>query len=594
MANIYGLGPRYDLSPAALAGLANIAGQKPPPVNPSPPDIPSADEFERRMVEGALPANPTPEDVARAKRTVEDAANLPTSVVGATNPTRIPGWTPEKQKESDEQAARDEVLKASNPQGPAQDNFPSVRQDLTDDGQMPSFTRPTPAHWQSTTHDITTERNMDPNSLDQARDYAQDAAGQQLLAHDKRMEAAVYQGAMDSAQRYGKKMADDYYGARLREMEAHKEAYQRQEMAKLNELVMQANVKPDPNAYWKDKGTAGKIFAAIAIGLGQFGASMTGGQNAAYQIIKDGIDRSMRAQEAASANARNTFVMRQSLYQNNLAVLGDKERALLATRMQYLDNVTDTIKQGMLGRGKAGADAEAQKSEFLQKFYDDRAKLETEFAKLTAVKATEKSAEKFVPANAGGPADNKREALYVPTLGGYARDEPTARELNKKGALRMQMLENMHQIDALLEKAKGMNSLTSPLALAQMNQQIETLVNDTLTKNTVIEGQGAMSEGDKVVAQAAKGLKDLSANFRTNGQITRSQENVRKAATNIQVASRLDKEGYGIQSGKERYRPGPNGPVPTQQLEGRTAPVSKQTTAVDDLVVPPKGEVKKK
>jgi hypothetical protein len=55
----------------------------------------------------------------------------------------------------------------------------------------------------------------------------------------------------------------------------------------------------DPNRYWQNSGTASKIGAALAVGLGAFGAQMGhGGQNAALQIIDGAINRDMEAQKA--------------------------------------------------------------------------------------------------------------------------------------------------------------------------------------------------------------------------------------------------------------------------------------------------------
>jgi hypothetical protein len=56
----------------------------------------------------------------------------------------------------------------------------------------------------------------------------------------------------------------------------------------------------DPDRYWQDKGTAGRILAALAVGLGAMGASR-GGRNYAMDIIQGEINKDIAAQQANRA-----------------------------------------------------------------------------------------------------------------------------------------------------------------------------------------------------------------------------------------------------------------------------------------------------
>ena len=60
----------------------------------------------------------------------------------------------------------------------------------------------------------------------------------------------------------------------------------------------------DPQKWFKDKGTAGSIVAALAMGAGAFGANMphSGGQNAAQKIIDGAVERNTDAQKADIQN----------------------------------------------------------------------------------------------------------------------------------------------------------------------------------------------------------------------------------------------------------------------------------------------------
>lgn len=59
-----------------------------------------------------------------------------------------------------------------------------------------------------------------------------------------------------------------------------------------------ANAKMDPDKFWNDRGTAGRIMGAIAMAMGAAGSSLTGGPNYAMQIIDNAIQRDLMAQKA--------------------------------------------------------------------------------------------------------------------------------------------------------------------------------------------------------------------------------------------------------------------------------------------------------
>lgn len=57
-----------------------------------------------------------------------------------------------------------------------------------------------------------------------------------------------------------------------------------------------SEMRIDPERYWNDKGTWGRITAALALAFGAAQQAKTGGPNVGYQIIKDAIDRDIEAQ----------------------------------------------------------------------------------------------------------------------------------------------------------------------------------------------------------------------------------------------------------------------------------------------------------
>lgn len=54
----------------------------------------------------------------------------------------------------------------------------------------------------------------------------------------------------------------------------------------------------DPDRYWHNKSTGGKILAIIGVGLGGFGSGLTGGQNGALNMFQSAITNDIDAQKA--------------------------------------------------------------------------------------------------------------------------------------------------------------------------------------------------------------------------------------------------------------------------------------------------------
>jgi hypothetical protein len=569
------LGQRYGLSPTTLAGLAQIKGE-----------VPAAQTI----------------DIDEWAADAEDSRHNPygapaPAAVNEPTPAGPHGWKFENGRAVDGPVGSGyeagPKVDPSAPQGPADaQDFPTVRTLSASPEVLPAGygagpARTTPAHWQPNTSSVQRESTQyDPEQLGSYGEYKDAGAGLGLLAGDARLEATQRNAQADALYAAAHTAASQRAAERLEVIQQQKAAYVRDERAKLDKLANEvATSKVDYNEAWG--GTLGRVMGAIAVGLGQFGASLRGGPNTAWQIVKEGIDSRVAAQKEGIAAKGKMLERRQSLFDRNLAAFGDRERAVLATKIQYLDQVSGMVEgQKALAKSK---DAEAAAFDLQKRIMDERAATADHFLDLTKQKTVEQDTEKYVAAQTGGPGQKGKEGLYVPTLGGYARDEKTAQTLNNKGSLRMQMTENMREISELMERAKGLNSVTSPLEVAEIDKRIEALVNDTLTKNTVIEGQGAMSKDDKEVAAAAKQLTGLSVQGRPNFMIDKQQQRVKESAARVLKHHRLDGEANGIQVGTEVYRQGPSGPEPVRVLEGRNKIVTKNTEGYDDLVQKPKG-----
>lgn len=74
-------------------------------------------------------------------------------------------------------------------------------------------------------------------------------------------------------------------------------------------------------------GTAGRLFAGLAVALGSFGASLTGGPNYAMQVVNDRINRELDAQRTELEKAKGRVTELGRTLERNERMLGDAEAA---------------------------------------------------------------------------------------------------------------------------------------------------------------------------------------------------------------------------------------------------------------------------
>ena len=102
------------------------------------------------------------------------------------------------------------------------------------------------------------------------------------------------------------------------------------------------SAKIDPDALWKETGGVGRIFAAIAIGLGQIGASIKGTRNVAMDLVENAIERNVAAQGANLQKNKELLAEAKDSYAQSVNALGDEEAAGAVYRDQLY---TDFIRR---------------------------------------------------------------------------------------------------------------------------------------------------------------------------------------------------------------------------------------------------------
>lgn len=450
-----------------------------------------------------------------------------------------------------------------------------------------------PGRWGHSTAKESREGNiLDPARLEQMGIDQNSATGHSLRAADARHKAATIEAENDAAYAVAKNRALRIGAEEQAALQVARQNYIDEQMQKMQALAAEAKTKINPNEIWEKKGGGpARVLAAIAIGLGQFGALMRGGPNTAWQIIQHEIDGNIDAQKQRIANAKDQLSIQQNLYAQNLAQFGDKERAIAATRINYLDQV-----QNMLDMKRAEAKghiADAAYEEMTAKTLDAKAKHEQEILELTKVKSTQELTDKWKdPAMVGGAANQGiagMEERFVPDLGIYARTKEEAVKIRDHGSRTQVIVAALKDAQSVYARAA---KTKDPFELRKLQAELESIRSRAAVQQTVKEGQGAMSKDDERVNSTAIGLFEGSV-WRPNGELNNQAALAGKAITATQQAhGRL---GSGGQRGAEVYvRDAKGNLVPRAVLFGSSAPQRNLTDNLDDKTQDAKGEVQKK
>jgi len=290
------------------------------------------------------------------------------------------------------------------------------------------------------------EYGMAPAELQASQDKYESALGHAEKAASLELQASEAKAKNDAYYFATKQAEEQKYAQERAALLAAKQAKIDQTLADLDARSSAvANAKVNPEQFWDDKGGGlGRVMAAIAVGLGQYSASKTGGPNAALGIINSAIDRNIAAQRDNIENQKAGLQAKNSLYAQNLAAFGDKESALLATKMNYLEQAKAFAdQQAALNEGslRAGAANEKFQAATDNQIGDLRLKL----AQLGHTREAMSSSRHYQPGGMVGGAAPKEDPLLVQTPEGKSYRARTEKEAQQARALES-AYENMSNI----------------------------------------------------------------------------------------------------------------------------------------------------
>lgn len=277
------------------------------------------------------------------------------------------------------------------------------------------------------------EYGMAPAELQASQDKYESALGHAEKAASLELQASEAKAKNDAYYFATKQAEEQKYAQERAALLAAKQAKIDQTLADLDARSSAvANAKVDPSAFWGEgaQGGLARVLGAIAVGLGQYSSSRTGGPNAALNIINSAIDKNIAAQRDNIESQKAGLQAKNSLYAQNLAAFGDKESALLATKMNYLEQAKAFAdQQAALNEGslRAGAANEKFQAATDNQIGDLRLKL----AQLGHTREAVSSSRHYQPGGMVGGTTVKEDPLLVSSPDGtsyHARTEEEAKQ----------------------------------------------------------------------------------------------------------------------------------------------------------------------
>lgn len=302
--------------------------------------------------------------------------------------------------------------------------------------------------------------------------------------------------------------------ARQQVVQAHMQKYQ-QQADELSQNI--ASNKIDPNKYWNDKSTGGKVSTALGVLLAGIGQGLSHStSNMAWTSLQKNIDRDIESQ-------KDDLGKKQSLLSDNLRIQGNLQSAEAATRLQ-----TNAMLQGQMIKIANQTNDPIIQARAQQKLIEMKHNDLPLQQQLAQTQISTQIRNQLMKGNVQG----HDPASYVP----YVVPEQRQKEVFDE-------IKNAQDIKALSPKimaASQMASSKNPVVAAQGQREFEGLMNTTV------------KEQEGTARQAA--FDSIHKNMTPNGITALPGENEAKTRTTLEYlaskASAPTAKGFGIDLGK--------------------------------------------
>lgn len=248
----------------------------------------------------------------------------------------------------------------------------------------------------------------------------------------------------------------------------------------------------NPNKYWQDMGTGGKVASIIGIMLGGFGGGLTGkGDNPALDILHKNIDRDIDAQKQNYDRLRGKVENQRSAYSMAMNEFGNQQSATLAAKASALQMAEIQLKQVA-----AKTDSQAVKSRAdyqIAQIGKDKAQigmqLNSQIYQMSALRQATGGGGIENPAFL--PEDMQKKAVKMPNgMFRVAASEEGAKEIAKTSASANDMKATLSEMRKLQAEAG------TSLPYSEASAKASSLMSRLMFQNQQVEGISRLSEPD--------------------------------------------------------------------------------------------------
>lgn len=227
-------------------------------------------------------------------------------------------------------------------------------------------------------------------------------------------------------------------------------------------------------------GAAGRIFAGLAVALGSFGASLTGGPNYAMQIVNDRINRELDAQRTELDKAKGKVSELGRILQKNEDLLGDATKARNLARAQTFTALAADVEARAKGRelapqqAKVVADLRARAAAEMDQLQAGIRETQTKAQLIPAVERQERARVAAAARLAAGKEEREiRKAAIIESIkqGNLTIDPATGGLVKGQGTPEAQE-KLIGRTTALVKTLDEKNLLTGPQSMAELMQSV--------------------------------------------------------------------------------------------------------------------------
>lgn len=227
-------------------------------------------------------------------------------------------------------------------------------------------------------------------------------------------------------------------------------------------------------------GAAGRIFAGLAVALGSFGASLTGGPNYAMQIVNDRINREIDAQRSELDKAKGKVSELGRILQKNEDLLGDATKARNLARAQTFTALAADVEARAKGRelapqqAKVVADLRARAAAEMDQLQAGIRETQTKAQLIPAVERQQRAQAAFAAKAAAGKEEReiRKAAILESIKQGNLTIDPTTGNLVRGAGSPEQQEKLIGRTTALVKTLDEKNLITGPQSMAELMQAV--------------------------------------------------------------------------------------------------------------------------